>query len=512
MTDYQGNAPLQIEGQVSNNMNLMVASKRLLFPRWRLFHNAKNFDEINHISNERHVEEEQIDYLNAVEEWKASNNLENAIELCASAIVHGQFYDAKEAALFILDTRSSSKSVIAMAEKALNPNQKIEEPKLDNHRACIANLRKKIHRSPINPILWLDIAFLYSTCGQNHKAERAIKNALVLAPHNRFIVRCAARFFIHVNKIPEARRCVEKYRFLKQDPWVLAVELSISLEQRKISKYLKLSKNAIEKKQISPFNSSELASTLGDMEMVYGSNKKAKKLFHHSLEDPTDNSVAQAQWVENRHKLGISLGDDITDYEAKYYKFHESGEWVEAMRSAEEWAKYEPYSTRSYAYMSYVALVCQDTPDKSIDHCKDGLELNTNSFLFLNNKTVAYAYKKKITKAKETFKLIKKQSMEEEQKPIYTATEGILAFRNNDVDRGRELYIKAIKQLNPKTQKNTTLINLVRLFWAREEIIAETEGAHEFFYEVKDKMKSEKDKGVLSFKENVEKLLVRQST
>ena len=492
-------------------MSIVVAKKRVLLPRWRLFRHSKNFDELNQENSRLPTVDERIDHINAVEEWRSNNSIENAVELCASAVVNGCFDDAKESASFILDAQPQSKSIIAMAKKVLNPDQEFENTELDNLQARIANVRKKTHRSPANPILWTDMALLYSSMGQNDKAERAIKNALILASNNRFVVRCAARFFMHVNKKVEAHHIVKNYRFLKQDPWVLATELAISFKRKRTSKYLKLSKTVIEKNRASEFHSSELASALGLVELSYGSNRKAVRLFRHSLRAPADNSIAQAQWVENEHKLGISLDTDITDkdgaHEAQFYQFYGAGEWRNAMKSADKWADYEPYSTRSFGLMSYVALVCQDDFENCIKHCDQGVKRKTESFIFLNNATVAYAQMGKIQQAEEKFKLIKTRNIKEIEKQVYLATAGMLAFRNNDIDGGRELYEKAIQRIRFGKHKNKKGENLARLFWAREEIIAKTDRSYNFFHKTKAKMKNEKSKDILAFTENIEKLL-----
>ena len=483
--------------------------ERTLLPRWRLFHNIENFDELNQISNRSFAGEDRVDHTDAIEAWQATNNLENAIELCASAIVHGRFDDAKESAIFVLDKPPRSQSVVSMAKKVLDPNKKMQGVVLDDPYAYIANLRKKTHQSPANPILWVDMALRYSSLGQYQKAEKSIKNALILAPHNRLVVRCAARFFMHINKVSEARHVVEKYRFLKQDPWILAIELSI---QKQRSKYLKLSKIAIEKNRISAFHGSELASALGTVEMIHGAHKKATKLFRHSLHTPTDNSIAQAQWVKNKYKLGIPLNllnDDIvnrdTAHEAQFYQLYESGEWEESMQLAEQWAEYEPYSTRSIRYMSYMNLVCRNDHVDCIEKSERGLNLRKYDFTFLNNLVIAYAQQGEIEKAEEKFALIKKQEMDEEENAVYVATKGMLAFRNGSIDEGRKLYQEAVNELKIK-HKNEKGRNLALLFWVREEIFSQTDRSHSFFREVREKVKSEKNEDVLTFKEHIEKL------
>ena len=491
-------------------MSVGAAPERVLLPRWRLFHNANNFDELNQVSSRVLVADDRIEHINAIEEWRANNNIENAVELCSSAVVNGYFDDAKESALFILDTQPLSKSVIAMAEKVLNPDREIENTALDDRQSRIANIRKKTHRSPANPILWADMALLYSSQGQNEKAERAIKNALILAPHNRFIVRCAARFFMHVNKTAEARHAVENYRFLKQDPWILATELSISSKQNRTSKYLKLSKTVIEKNRISEFHGSELASALGLVELSCGANRKAVKLFQYSLRTPAGNSIAQAQWIENHHKLRILLQDDIVSkdptHEAECYQFYKSGDWENSMQSAKQWAEYEPYSTQSFLYMSYVSLVCQDDIDKCIANNVKGLKLRKDEFWFLNSLVVAYAQKGNLKEAEKICALIKRQNLRKMERIVYTATNGMLEFKNRNISEGRRLYNEAIMQLKVlKYGKRSE--NLALLFLAREEILSKTDKAHRFFRDIQDKMKLEEDKDILAFKENVEKLL-----
>lgn len=493
--------------QEKNDMSLIPTSERMLLPRWRLFHAIENFAELDQVFDRPFDVEDKIDHINAVEAWRATNNLENAIELCSSAIVNGKFKDARESAAFILDGEPRSRSVVAMANKVLNPEQKIQSVVLDSPHAHIANLRKKIHQSLANPVLWVDLAFWYSSLGQNHKAERAIKNALILAPHNRFIVRCAARFFMHIDKVSEARFAVEKYQFLKHDPWVLAIELSI---QKRRSKYLKLSKAVIEKHRVSEFHSSELASALGTVEMSSGAIKKAVKLFGYSLRTPTNNSIAQAQWIENEHKLGIPLNDatvssDIA-HEAQFYQFLESGKWNESMKLAERWAQYEPYSTRAIMYMSYISLVCQNDPVNCIVESKKGLQLRKNDFFFLNNLVVSYAHQGEIEKAEEKFALINKQNLDKKETTVYNATKGLLAFKHGNVDEGRKLYQGAVNELQVK-HKNVRGKNLALLFWAREEILSQTDRAHSFFNEIQRKIEFEKNKDVLAFKEHTKKLL-----
>ena len=47
---------------------------------------------------------------------------------------------------------------------------------------------------------------------------------------------------------------------------------------------------------------SELASSIGTVELLYGSNKKSRELFKKSLISPNDNTLAQVEWAATKDK------------------------------------------------------------------------------------------------------------------------------------------------------------------------------------------------------------------
>lgn len=485
-------------------MNFTFSDKRRLLPRWRKFHKPAHFCELNYGHEKPKTKEESTDHINAIEQWRLDNTLENAIELCCSAIVQARFDDAREAAAFIIETEKRNRFVIGLAEKILNPDKIFAHETVNDPQVEISILRKRTHQSPGNAIFWIDMALAYSSLGQHEKAERAVENALILAPHNRFVVRCAARFFVHVDKIQRAHQVVKKYRFLKNDAWVLATELSISSIKEVPSKHIKLARNTIEKNRISPFHISELAGALGVVETERGSNKKALRLFTRSVEKPTENSIAQAQWSKDKYKLNIQI-EQIVDfylaYEAQMYKYHQSGDWEKSIDSAKQWAEYEPYSTRAFLWMSSISTICQNDHESSIKYNEHGLTLDKNNFAFMNNITVSYAQIGEIEKAEKQFNRIKEKTLSKRKRSIYTATKGMLAFKRGNINEGRELYDEAIATIEHIHDKN-----LAWLHYAKEELLAKTPIADKCLDEIKKKMKNETDKGILAFKEHVEKL------
>lgn len=489
-------------------MRATFAEQRKMLPRWRRFQNPANLEELNSIYKKPLTKSESGDHDVAIECWKVENNLENAIDLCSSAIVHGKFKDARTAASYIVENKPRSPSVMHLAQKVLHPDRKIEMLQVDDRHVEIAILKNRSRNSPHNAIVWVDLALAYAALGQNDKAKRSIEIALSIAPHNRFVVRCATRFFVHIHNDSRARRIVKNYRFLRNDPWVLAVDLSLYSTEKISSKHVKLAKNMIDRDSVPPFHVSELAITLSGIESKNSAYRNARRLMERGLIKPTENSIAHAQWVKNQHELKVSLDDDTVNqdsgYEAQVYKHFDEGDWYQCMNKAKRWSECEPYSTRPFEIMTYVSCVCQDNYAECINYSEKGLQLDKNNFALLNNLVIGHALKGDIENAEIKFNLIKKSSLSEKNYPTYIATKGMLAFRKNNVDEGIDLYDDAIVKIGNSNKKTKSI---ARLFLAREKILAKTPDAYAFFERFKKKTGRETDLDVIALKGHIEKLI-----
>jgi len=490
-------------------MRATFAEQRKMLPRWRRFQDPANLEELNSIKKKPLTKSESGEHSVAIECWKEDHNLENAIELCSSAIVHCRFEDAGTAASYIIENKPRSPSVVLLAQKVLHPDRKVEAAQVDNRRVEIAILKKRSHNSPHNAAVWVDLALAYAALGQNDKAKRSIEVALAIAPHNRFVVRCAARFFVHIRNDSRARRIVKDYRFLRNDPWVLAVDLSLSSAEIISSRHVKLAKTMVDRNAVPPFHASELAVTLSEIEGKNSAYRSARKLLESALVDPTENSIAHAQWVKNRHELDIPLNDNVINRdsvrEAQVYKHLDDGDWHQCMSKAKRWSEREPYSTRPFEIMTYVSCVCQDNHNDCVNYSKHGLKLGMNNFSLLNNLTIGYALSGDIENANATFGLIKASSLNEDDRPVYIATKGMLAFKRKNIDEGTDLYDTAIAKIG-YTDKRAK--SIARLFLAREKILANTPDARTFFEDLKTKLDGDVGRDVVALKMHIEKLVV----
>ena len=162
-------------------------------------------------------------------EWHRAPTILTAAELVNAAIVINRRSDAGDAARYLLsDGRSLSGSLRAIAERIARPSSMAGVP-VDTsadapERQRISAIRQGINIYPRNAIAWVDLSREYASLGQLHQALRAMNVGLSLEPDNRFVVRSAARFFLHVDDPERAHQVLMRARSTPFDPWMVAAE------------------------------------------------------------------------------------------------------------------------------------------------------------------------------------------------------------------------------------------------------------------------------------------------
>ena len=66
--------------------------------------------------------------------------------------------------------------------------------------AKIAQIKNLLIKYPTDAIMHIEIARNYLLLGQIEQAQYHVETALYFDHHNRYVVRCAARFYIHLAK------------------------------------------------------------------------------------------------------------------------------------------------------------------------------------------------------------------------------------------------------------------------------------------------------------------------
>lgn len=268
-------------------MTSIFDEKRRLLPRWRFFDQVLQSGECELASSGMPTKTANSDAVlwdfdKKLKQWEKIPSWENALELVSSAIVHRQeskVIGAAEQLSGSKESRSSAKSLAQVALARGRGDYLSRQPTLLRSIEAItriAEFKSRVKAHPRNAIRYLDLGLAYSSIGQNAQARRAIDIAVILAPNNRYVLRCAARFHVHGDDPEAALAILRKSTNTKSDPWILATELAVNSIVGKISRHVGQARKLAENRSFTPVHTSELNSSLATLELEAGAAKKAK--------------------------------------------------------------------------------------------------------------------------------------------------------------------------------------------------------------------------------------------
>jgi tetratricopeptide (TPR) repeat protein len=316
----------------------------------------------------------------------------------------------------------------------------------------------------------VDLARLYTLLGQNVQARQTLSIALKLAPTDRFVLRCAARFLHHIGEYDEALDLLRRNGRTPHDPWLMAAEIAASGVAEKSPRFAKVGADLLAKKDVSAFHTSELASALASIEMRSGKSRNANKLFRQSLIKPTANALAQAVWACKRTGLGQVNPEMIIKAqasEALTLDYFNKAEWEKVMSSAEKWAEEEGFSARPPGLASCVATSFLDRPELGEAIAKKGLATNPKHPGLINNKAFSQILRGKAAEGMLTLAEIDIMAAAKRERICLLATTGLAYFRLGNAKEGRRLYQAAIELASEP--EDIGLKTLGCLYLAREE-------------------------------------------
>ena len=448
---------------------------RQVIPRWHTYPMARWLGVTASVEGQLPTPALGDDYQEKVASWEKSKRLGHASDLVGNALILNQFGDqsAIAAAQFIFDnSEKASPLLLEVAETflRLSKNESLALPNVivpdENNRVreVISRLKARTREYPRNPILWMDLAFYYSALGQTELADRAVTVALSLNQENRYLLRSGARFFMHLGTPDKALYYLRKSNSGQQDPWIVAAEIAITDTIEGTSQRMKSARTMLENKSYAKFHLSELASALGTIELKSGARKKGNKLFALALEEPTENTLAQITFLQNRHgepRGAISPDRSAQSFEAEAMLKAHNYDFDGALDASKKWFAYQPFSSRPAVHGSYIAGVALGKVARM------GLLSSPKDVMLKNNLAFSLASVGRVEEAKGVLEGIEEDRLSESEKNTLTATRGVISFRSEDHAEGRRLYGIAIDGF--KKEKSTRLETLAKFFWAREE-------------------------------------------
>lgn len=435
----------------------------------------------------------------SIKEWRENPDIYTAVDLLAEAIIVKNFKsgEAIKAANYILSKAPVwSKLIRELANHFLEPklSNKIifnEITPIDVRYENIGNLKKSVRMYQFNPIAWSDLALSYATLGQDEKARFAIRVALNIGKNNRFILRSAARCYMHMKDPEKAVAILHRSGLHRFDPWIASAEIAVSESSGLKSKIITKAKHLVRDDNLTQFSRSELAAGIGTLELKGGSVSRAKDFMRQAISDPTENALAQAEWIANEIGIDIpkivQLGNKVpASYEMQTrHQYHEK-HFVESLEAAKMWSNFQQLSSSPIMVSTFLAAVCLDKDEEAINIIEKLLPAQMNNPGIINNYAFSLIRTGKVEEAVKELKKLKKYKLSDEQKLVNSATQGLVAFRTEKFDEGRKLYSKAITGFERINNLYSATIALY--FWAVEEKRIGSEFAQSRIKDVKSRI------------------------
>lgn len=447
--------------------------RRRLLPRWR-----GTDDAIAPTRIATHPEPVRSDVVEREQAWnddRTSRGL--ALDLLsAAATTQAPTLTSVEAARWLRDELGSEISDIARSvatavlappasQRQLDVLDSPDPADLDSIHARIRQLRRGLQEDPRNALGWSEQARMYTLVGQHAPAVRAMEHATRAAPDHRFVLRAAARLAVHLDESERAQALLLSSARTRSDPWLMASEIAIASLTGRGSRLAKSARELLARRNWTPRDLTELAGAMGTLELEAGSDNRARDHFRLSLQDPNDNSLAQAEWAAPQvsgvaSRLAPAREATPRSFEADSRAAATAANHAKAVKEAWLWLLDQPFSTAPAQFGSYHAAVLQDF-DRALEFARRGLQANPGDTTLLNNAAFALAKADRPAEASTYIMRIKPiESLHASDRSAMLATQGLIAFRSNKPAVGKALYLQAIDATDVPMTKALALIML----------------------------------------------------
>lgn len=407
-----------------------------------------------------------------VAEFESAKTIPVAAELMFLAREAGDLAAAKQGARLIIQhaDKISTSQLLQLARKIINSDD--EYKIISSSNDFVREARKLLAIDFRNPVLLMDIALTLTSRHQDTSALRYVKAAIAMAPTSRFVVRTAARYYLHIGDHETAHNILRRTPLINRDRWVQASEIAIASVRGKTSTLVKQSIRSLSKDKNIPSDSSELASAVATVELLSGAEKSAKKLFQKALLQPNDNSLAQVEWAASRLKLIVDEAALRTplSFEANSNNAYRRLQIEDAIGFTKRWRDDEPFSSRPLDGLCYLyclegryqeARAAAEAAIKADGGQNLALHLNL-LFTKIQSGDVDFALDELMRLASHP------------EASSYTAhmlaNAGALAYASEEADLGREFYSRAINAARMRHEPHTEA--LARAFFARAAVLS----------------------------------------
>jgi|GEM_PF-2563292 len=488
-------------------------SYRQVVPRWLSYKSACMLGLLQSIKKSANNILSNRSFIKAESEWGNNHNLFTAIDLIGEALILGDYNSvvSREAAEFILSYKKSG--IPFLKEIACHYLEDVRESvqnnilnkKKDFERYQINYLRGLVREHPLNPIAWSDLSLFHAISGNKKKARNAMMAAIRLGKENRFVLRSAARCFLHLGEPDVSIELLRKSDMCGADPWINSAEIAIADRISKKSFCINTAKGLLENENLTSYSKSELAACMSTIEFKSGATRKGKLYYKEAILDPSENALAQIEWIRSRTNVLEDIHPPYTipaSYEAQARDLFRNEKYNACISAAEKWGHFQPFSSRPIILATYIASVCLDDDEKSISIISGALPIHRQDHMVMNNYAFSLLRIGQIENAKRVLSCIKQSISNDHEKTVILATQGLYSYRSGDFTNGEECYRRAIRDF--ERLKDFKSAAIAAYFWANEE--KRIQGVHAAERVLDAKKRIEKQ-NVFEFKNKVNSLL-----
>jgi len=449
---------------------------RQVIPRWLDYRNASALDLLSATQPHRPLPITLSANPEVLEDWETAPSVITAADLVAESLILGHHHGTQpeEAAHFILKNAPPTSLLIRdLAATFLHKDDSVvsfvQRPDyVNNSRKCIALLKRSLRSSPINPVAWSDLSLLHAMLGNSEKARRSMICALSLGSGNRFVLRNAARCFLHLGDPDRALHILRRSDLCRRDPWITAAEVAVSEGLERHSNCIKSARSLVHDNNNSPFSRSELAAALSTVEAKSGSRKKVAHLVQQVLMDPSENALAQIEWLASKgYAEEPPATSQVASFEAQARHFQRAKLFQQSLDAAEKWGDFQPFSSGPLLLSTFIASVCLNDDARAVVIANRAVPARRRHPLVLNNLAFAQARQDNVVEAVKALQMIDMSVLGDAQTLTVAATNGLTLFRLGRAAEGRELYRKAVIGFDRLSLPRSAA--MATFFWAFEE-------------------------------------------
>jgi tetratricopeptide (TPR) repeat protein len=290
-------------------------------------------------------------------------------------------------------------------------------------------------------------------------------------------LRCASALFVHREELDVARDILSRAPNLTSDPWILAPYVAICDLGDFKQYHHRTASRILEDAGLGLRDRAELAAALGTSELNAGGDRKGRQLLRRSAVDPTENSLAQVEWVSARTRsqlLEQAPPDVPHNFEALARRFQTDRKWQDAITSSASWLADQPFSSEAAAFGSFCSWVDEDWAS-TYNFAAAGFKANPADTMLKNNMALGRIETGEFADAISFLAKCRMMEAAPAERAVLCATEGLLFFRLGRTDEGRRRYERAISYFERHRVNSSAA--LAALMLAREEALTRSSAA-----------------------------------